>query len=47
MKKTITLTRPVADLRAFLRNTDADEIIARTTYFRRKARRSEIGRAHV
>jgi len=34
MKKAITLTRPVADLRAFLRNTDADEIIARTTYFR-------------
>ena len=33
MKKTITLTRPVSDLRVFLRNTDADEIIARTTYF--------------
>ena len=33
MKKTITLTRPVSDLRTFLRNTEADEIIARTTYF--------------
>lgn len=33
MKKTITLTLPVSDLRTFLRNTDADEIIARTTYF--------------
>ncbi len=32
MKKTITLTLHIFDLRTFLRNTDADEIIARTTY---------------
>lgn len=32
MRKTITLTSPVTNLRALLRNTDADEIIARTTY---------------
>ena len=30
--KTITLTRRINDLGTFLRNTDADEIIARTTY---------------
>ena len=33
MKKTLILTHPVSNLRAFLRNTDADEIIGRTTYF--------------
>ena len=30
--KTITLTHRLSDLGAFLRGTDADEIIARTTY---------------
>ena len=30
--KTITLTHRIPDLCAFLRGTDADEIIARTTY---------------
>ena len=30
--KTITLTHRIPDLCAFLRSTDADEIIARTTY---------------
>jgi len=30
--KTITLTRRINDLGTFLRKTDADEIIARTTY---------------
>ena len=33
MKKTIILKHPVSDLQTFLRNTDADEIIGRTTYF--------------
>ena len=33
MKNTITLTHSVPDLRTFLRNTGADEIIGRTTYF--------------
>ena len=32
MKKTITLTHPIPDLRTFLKNTDADEVITRTTY---------------
>ena len=30
--KTITLTHRLSDLGTFLRSTDADEIIARTTY---------------
>ena len=30
--KSITLTHRIPDLYAFLRGTDADEIIARTTY---------------
>ena len=32
MKKTVTLTHRIPDLYTFLRHTDADEVITRTTY---------------